>query len=412
MPQSRSASALRVAAMISIVIALLVAGTLIAIGVYHVAHQTPQERLAATHDEELDGAFPLRAIVFDSRRGVVQDVEPLAARFVQRPTPVAAQKAGDTQYVLLLHGLKSTAELWLPTVERWMQRSTVDTVFIMPDLLGHGKSAWPLSVRHDPAHHVASLRALLERLVPSGANLHIAGHSLGAMLSLELASNLLQFSPDSAPAWTLKTLSLMAAPYYRSEAEAREAAHRHSFWFRHQWISHLCCGYLLCRQHWLWKHALRRKFKTLYPRLPHSVFAAALQHSHHGIDSCIRHSVLEHRADKAAEQVRAHGVPTLLIDADGDQLCQTSRLTLAHDLAPFCTAVLLRNATHSFVAHRIEDVVRHLRSFVEASLSIAKMHAESTERDEENQKKKIAPTLVEPVEVAAYSQQTNRNYDV
>ena len=369
--------ALRISLLVTSVVVLLALGVLFLIGVYNVVRTTPQEALGAQHNEDNDGPYQLRALIIDSKRGLVDDMKSGERREApgQRHDGDAGSNSANLfqkqkHYVLLLHGVKSTSELWLAFVEQWLQLAHEDVVFVMPDLLGHGNSPWPpSSEKLDVAKHVVSLRNLIDRAVPANSTLHIAGHSLGAQLALELCANLLEH-PHQKPIM-VRSLVLMSAPYFRTSEEAHEAARRHSWWYRHKPLAHICCRFLLCRQNWIWKPALRKYFHTHYPNLPESVYEAAWQHSHSNIESCIVDSVLEHRPMRAASVVRQNGIPVLLLDGSKDKLCTNSRLSLAQDLEPFCTSIVLPDAGHSFVGTHVYEAVEQVRAFIEASVVVS-----------------------------------------
>lgn len=369
-------------AIIVAIILLSALGVVVLIGAYHVVRRTPQERLALLHSESANGAFPLRALRFDSRRGVIRELMPTAsieadALSAEQSNAAAAkqlqqERSQPIQYVLLVHGLKSTADQWLPFVDGFLERHVHEYVFIAPDLLGHGKSPWPdaRSTPHNVPRHMACLISLLERLVPRGATLHVIGHSLGAMLALELAALLARQGRQAH--WHLCSVTLMATPFYESAEEAERAARRHYSWmFRHRWLAHAMCGYLFCRQHWLWCPTLQRRFEKRFPNLPKTMFAAAMQHSHKGIFSCAVDCVQKHRGHRAARMLRSAGVPVLLIDASDDALCDGTQQRLADELGPIAQRATLNGAGHAFVVHQVDETVDCVRPFVEAAATAA-----------------------------------------
>jgi pimeloyl-ACP methyl ester carboxylesterase len=195
--------------------------------------------------------------------------------------------------------------------------------------------------------------------------LHIVGHSLGAMLALELSAALLQQDSNISVA----SLTLMATPYFTDRSQAESSASNHSFWFRNQWLATTCCGYLVCRQNWLWQRALRRKFAREFPQLPHAALVGGLSHTHHGIKSSIESVVLDHRADAAVQQICVAKIPTLLIDSDADKLCIESQRQLreifSNLASKYTYAVTLKGAKHGFIVHNYAEVTDHLQSFIE-----------------------------------------------
>ncbi len=78
--------------------------------------------------------------------------------------------------VLLLHGLGATGAVWAHF------SVLLDRRVLVPDLPGHGPSS-PL-----PHYSFATLAAAVARALPDGGPLIVAGHSLGGVLALELAS--------------------------------------------------------------------------------------------------------------------------------------------------------------------------------------------------------------------------------
>lgn len=90
----------------------------------------------------------------------------------------AGNRSGPT--VLLLHGLGMQSAIWAPQVEGLAQ----DYDVVTPDMLGHGKSTLPPA---DPllSDYAEQVRSLMDAL--GIARAHVAGHSMGALISLELA---------------------------------------------------------------------------------------------------------------------------------------------------------------------------------------------------------------------------------
>jgi pimeloyl-ACP methyl ester carboxylesterase len=78
--------------------------------------------------------------------------------------------------ILFLHGLGATGAVWAHLTELVPRR------VLVPDLPGHGPSA-PL-----PHYSFDTLAAAVARALPGTGPLVVAGHSLGGVLALELAS--------------------------------------------------------------------------------------------------------------------------------------------------------------------------------------------------------------------------------
>lgn len=89
--------------------------------------------------------------------------------------------AMDKPPLLLLHGLYDRAECWQPVVDALSMQFRL----IMPDLRGHFRSEWPdngYALRDYAADAVAVLDAL------EIAQADVLGHSLGALIAMELAA--------------------------------------------------------------------------------------------------------------------------------------------------------------------------------------------------------------------------------
>jgi pimeloyl-ACP methyl ester carboxylesterase len=100
----------------------------------------------------------------------------------QRAGKLAVIAAGAGPRVVLLHGVGLRAEAWNPVIDALSQRFEV----IAPDIPGHGDS--PESALPDPDGSRA-LSAYAEALLPLlDRPAFVLGHSMGALLALDLAA--------------------------------------------------------------------------------------------------------------------------------------------------------------------------------------------------------------------------------
>ena len=183
--------------------------------------------------------------------------------------------------LLLLHGLAGSWRFWQTALPALEQQHRVTC----PDLLGFGRSPWPEDVPYTVETHMEALVAsVLPRLE---APFDLVGHSLGAVLALELAAR----APER-----VRSLTLLALPFYEDEQQAR--AHlRRTRWGR--WLlerpllAHATCT-LICQRRRLWRHVL----PALLPRVPRAVVVDSLLHSFHSISSSL-HECCRWRSDSA-----------------------------------------------------------------------------------------------------------------
>lgn len=89
-------------------------------------------------------------------------------------------KVGSGPALLLIHGIGSRHETWLPIVERLAKHYTV----IAPDLLGHGRSAKPRA-DYSIGGYANAMRDLLAVL--GIERVTVVGHSLGGGIAMQFA---------------------------------------------------------------------------------------------------------------------------------------------------------------------------------------------------------------------------------
>ncbi|NES15521.1 MULTISPECIES: alpha/beta fold hydrolase [Micromonospora] len=130
-----------------------------------------------------------------------------------------------TRHLLLLHGMGSTGEVWLPWAplleRRWAGR------WLAPDLAGHGWSP-PLpdySFEALARRVVEGLGPVAERLGPRD-RLMVLGHSLGGVVALALAARV-----RGVPVEAVVGLGIKAVWSPAELAKARELAGRPVTWF-------------------------------------------------------------------------------------------------------------------------------------------------------------------------------------
>lgn len=132
----------------------------------------------------------------------------------------------DGPTLLLMHGLSGTGGIWggLRDVlnEKWPGR------WIIPDMRGHGRSG------HSAIYGIAGHAADMAELVAGAENIYLAGHSMGGLVGILLASGWFGVHPKTVVTagvkvdWTDEERSGIAklietpARWFDTEAEARE----------------------------------------------------------------------------------------------------------------------------------------------------------------------------------------------
>lgn len=95
-----------------------------------------------------------------------------------------AWRGGHGSPLVLLHGLESTSEGWLPAAEVLARTNDVAVV----DLLGFGDSPGPLSLHYTLADHVAAVLGTVSGLWGSEQPVRFAGEGFGALVALGCAA--------------------------------------------------------------------------------------------------------------------------------------------------------------------------------------------------------------------------------
>mgnify|MGYP003666213034 FL=1 len=132
----------------------------------------------------------------------------------------------DGPTLLLMHGLSGTGEIWAGVrdilAEKWPGR------WIIPDMRGHGRSA------HCAAYGIGNHAADMAALLDGAESPVIAGHSMGGLVGIMLASGLFGIAPGAVVTagvkvdWTdeeragMAKLIEMPVRWFDSAAEARE----------------------------------------------------------------------------------------------------------------------------------------------------------------------------------------------
>lgn len=236
---------------------------------------------------------------------------------------VAGPESGP--YVLVLHGITESRRYWLPRIRAFGAKRRL----IIPDLPGFGLSPKPFT-DYTPELFVRALRALVAREVPDGAPYSIIGHSLGALLAMELAAA----EPDR-----VDRLALVSLPRFNDPDEAHHAWFAGSFSYRTLLGSNSLSANLA---------QVRRTGVRLTARyvrrLPWSVVSDARRFTFRSLTSTLEHCLLHYKVDEILAGVPA--IPVLVIQGEADQVAPLARLVDLPARAPYPAIHVIRGAGH------------------------------------------------------------------
>jgi pimeloyl-ACP methyl ester carboxylesterase len=249
--------------------------------------------------------------------------------------------------VLLLHGFLSGRCAWDGVTA---ELAAAGIGVIAPDLPGYGTAR---GVAATTAGDMAAyLRPLIEREQPT----HIAGHSMGAIIALELAA--------ADPA-RFERVGLVGLPVYTSREDGVAFIRQrvgHRLFLKRDAAAHVGCG-VLSRTHRIWWPAVR----YMMPRQPRAHIFAAFDHAVAGHGSALNNIVFAGRVPGLAARVTT---PVVALHGGRDR---SARLDRVRELAALhgwelCTAP---TASHQAPVVRPRLVARWVREHLLAPAPLA-----------------------------------------
>lgn len=252
---------------------------------------------------------------------------------------VTYQRAGRGTPLLLIHGVGVQAAVWRPQIQALSNRFDV----IAPDLLGHGGSSLPPD-RPELRDYAAAILGLLDGL--GLEHVVVVGHSMGALVALELALN----APDRVIG-----VVAMNSVFCRSPEQSAAIGRR---------VSELSAGSGPIH----WGSTMARWFGAPVPDELASVaaFTARLlaANDRTGYE---RTYALFARADSAhCERLASLAVPALFLTAEGDTNSTPAMSRRMAELAPRSEVMVIPGHRHMMSLTAADAVSRILSDFVEA----------------------------------------------
>jgi pimeloyl-ACP methyl ester carboxylesterase len=248
---------------------------------------------------------------------------------------------GDGPPLLLLAGLLSDSATWAPLVALLKDRFTV----IRPDNRTTGRTApWdaPVSV----AAMAQDAIALMAHL--GHAKFHVAGHSMGGLMALEIAGLVPQH---------VATAGVLASGRYRvprtmavfdALLAIRRAPHGEEMWLRG-----------------LYPWMFRPGFFEDPDNVPQAI-AAALAYPHAQTADAMALQIEALRSFRPQTNVAELGCPIFVAYAGQDLLIPPDVARAGFQAIPDLTEVTIEDAGHSIVWDAPEELAGHMRNFLNA----------------------------------------------
>ncbi len=178
---------------------------------------------------------------------------------LDQPHLHVARRPGPGPAVLLLHGLTASSASWVQVIE-----ALPGYACFAPDLLGFGQSPKPPESAYDLAAHCDALEAVVAEAKP----VCIVGHSMGAVIALEL----LRRHPE-IPAGVLVSPAVFAS-HGQAQKAMKHAPVMHRLTLKSEWAAGLMCR-VMCA----WRPMLQRIAPLVARRFPPAVVRAGLDHT-------------------------------------------------------------------------------------------------------------------------------------
>lgn len=231
----------------------------------------------------------------------------------------------DGPPILVLHGITESRRYWLPRILPLASQYRL----LIPDLPGFGLSPKPFT-DYTPDYFVEALLGFLEQEVPGAPILHIIGHSLGALLALEIAAR----QPGR-----VGRLGLISVPRFSDPDEA------HHVWFAgsYSYRNLLAANSLAANLSQVRRTGVRLAARYV-KRLPWSVVSDSRHFTFRSLTSTLEHCLLHYRLDDVLATLPE--LPVLIIHGQGDQVAPVERLMDLPSRHPHPVLHVIRGSGH------------------------------------------------------------------
>jgi pimeloyl-ACP methyl ester carboxylesterase len=237
--------------------------------------------------------------------------------------------------LLVLHGITGSRRYWLPRMRPLAERYRL----LVPDLPGFGQSPKPF-VEYTMSFFVETLLGYLDQCGESRRSLRIVGHSLGALLALELAAS---------GEIEVERLVLLNVPCYSDPDSAHRVMLGGSPSYRRLLtVNSLAASLAQVRRNG-WRLTAR-----YVRRLPWAVLVDSRKFTFRSLSSTLEHCLLHYNIDALLRRPLPP-VPALLVHGDQDQVAPLAAVERLVELLPHPRLHVIHGAGHNlFHTHHAE----------------------------------------------------------
>ncbi|XAR64866.1 Triacylglycerol lipase [Bertholletia excelsa] len=274
----------------------------------------------------------------------------------------------ETENVIFVHGFLSSSSIWTETVFPNLEQKNNNYRMFAVDLLGFGESPKPRECLYTLRDHLQMIeKSVIQPFQLS--SFHLVAHSMGCVIALALSAHY---------ASSVKSLTLIAPPYFRSSPSERDRESASMRALRGladrkiwppllfgsavmSWYEHLgrCVCFLICRNHRIWEWILKRLNKTSDLQL----FVDLTRHTHHSAWHTM-HNVICGGAelmDEYLESLKDPKVPIHVVQGNRDNVVPLECSSNIKIKVPHAQVKIIPNADHTTVIlNRAKDVTRDL----------------------------------------------------
>jgi len=252
--------------------------------------------------------------------------------------------ADDAPPILMIHGITASGRYWLPRMLPLARQHRL----LVPDLPGFGLSPKPY-VDYDMDFFTEALFGFIQRRELEDRPISIVGHSLGALLALEIAAR----EPER-----VKRLALLNVPRFESAEAAHQVMMDGSSSYRSLLLLNSWSASVSQLRRVGWRLATRS-----LRRLPWEVLVDARRFTFRSLTSTLEHCLLHYRVDDTLARC-SEQLPTLLIHGEQDQPAPLSEVAALTRRPPYPRLETIPGGGHHLIHTHTAECLRLLEKFL------------------------------------------------